>query len=279
MPQLRKRQLLKASPKSAKSVPQTSTVETDQKFSTINIDVRSCFVCRKDTSIFSENLLKINTAHSDTPVLKYIEKFIGYPLVKHESFEKLIICKGCMTKIDEFDKAYITAKLVQIELRELLHASVQSIEAFKANETVLEDSTSHQYIVTDVDDNAATPYVPTNILEEVANNDNVKLEIEILDAEENLDESYQYDMDDANVECLEEYEIIEEQENLDEEYFESHLSDTEELLEEMHSKENDFDYGDCITMTCDLCNTDFKSVTSETQSARFVVTNPVPSHI
>lgn len=262
MPQLRKRQTaLKASPKSPKSVPQTSTVEseTDPKFSTINIDVRSCFVCQKDTSIFSENLFKINTAHSDTPILKYIEKFLGYPVVKHESFEKMIICKCCMSKIDEFDKAYVTAKLVQIELREMLHASVQSIEAFKfkPNPSAL-DSKSLRYVVTDVDDSQTNAYVQSNVLEEVVNNDNIKLEIEILEAEENLDETYQYDMDDANVECLEEYEIIEEPENIEGEYYEEHVTDMEELTEEIHSKENDFDYGDCITMTCDLCNTNFK---------------------
>lgn len=99
MPQLRRK------PKESPTVAVTETsMETDPKFSTINIDVRSCFVCRKDTSIFSENLFKINTKHSDTPVLKYIDKFLGYTLVKDESFERLIICKCCMTKIDEFDK-------------------------------------------------------------------------------------------------------------------------------------------------------------------------------
>lgn len=183
-----------------------------------------------------------------------------------------------MTKIDEFDKAYITAKVVQIELKELLLASVQhqSIGSFKRNPIAFEDSQPVRYIVSDVnnDDNQTTSYVQTNIVEEVISNEDVKLEIEILGSEENIDESYQYEMDDANVECLEEYEIIEEQENLDEEYFESHLSDTEELLEEMHSKENDFDYGDCITMTCDLCNTNFKRY----NFARFTELNYKPIH-
>lgn len=232
-----------------------SIVETtDPKFSTINIDVRSCFICRKDTSIFSENLFKINTKHSDTPVLKYIDKFLGYTLVKDESFEKLIICKCCMTKVDEFDKAYKTAKLVQNELKELLYVSVQNI---KVTPTALNVSTPIRYIVTDVDDDPST-YVQNNALDELSNNEDVKLEIEILDTEDNFDETYNYDMDESKIECLEEYEIIEEQEDLEEEYFESHLSDTEELLEEVHLKANDFDYGDCITMTCDLCNTNFK---------------------
>lgn len=246
MPQLRKRQPNKDSPKDQK-IP---IVEGDQKFSTINIDVRSCFVCRKDTSIFSENLFKINTKHSDTPVLKYIDKFLGYTLVKDESFEKLIICKGCMTKIDEFDKAYKTAKLVQNELKELLYVSVQSI---KVTPTTFDVPTPIKYTVTDVVDDQST-YIQNNIVDELFQNEDVKLEIEILDTDENLDEAYNYDMDESNVECLEEYEIIEEQENLDEEYFESHLSDTEEV----HLATNDFDYGDCITMTCDICNMNFK---------------------
>lgn len=233
-----------------------SIVETDPKFSTINIDVRSCFICRKDTSIFSENLFKINTTFSDTPVLKYIDKFLGYTLVKDESFEKLIICKCCMTKVDEFDKAYKTAKLVQNELKELLYVSVQSMkDDTPAAPTAVGPPV--RYIVTDVDDDQST-YTQTNILDELCTNEDVKLEIEILDTEENFDDGYQYDMDDSKIECLEEYEIIEEQENLDEEYFESHLSDTEELLDEVHLKANNFDYGDCITMTCDLCNTNFK---------------------
>lgn len=250
MPQLRKRQLNRASPK---SVPKISIDETDPKFSTINIDVRSCFICRNDTSIFSENLFKINTKHSDTPVLKYIDKFLGYTLVKDESFEKLIICNRCMTKIDEFDKAYKTAKFVQNELKELLHVSVQSI---KATPVTYEVTAPVKYIVTDLEDDH-TKYVHTNIVDELSNNEDVKLEIEILDQEE---ETYNYEMDESNVECLEEYEIIEEQEqeNLDEEYFESHLSDTEEVSDDVNVKSNDFDFGDCITMTCDLCNTNFK---------------------
>lgn len=247
MPQLRKRQSNKGSPK---PVPTDLIVETDPKFSTINIDVRSCFICRKDTSIFCENLFKINTKFSDTPVLKYIDKFLGYALVKDESFEKLIICKCCMSKIDEFDKAYKTAKLVQNELKELLYVSVQSINRATIPLAI---PTPVKYIVTDVDDDQST-YVHSNILEEFSNNEDVKLEIEILDTEENLEETYNYDMDDSKIECLEEYEIIEEQENLDEDFFESHLSDAEEV----HLKSNDFDFGDCITMACDICNTNFK---------------------
>lgn len=248
MPQLRKRQPNKESPK----VPKISIEESDPKLSTINIDVRSCFVCRNDTSIFSENLFKINTKHSDTPVLKYIDKFLGYTLIKDESFEKLIICKCCMTKIDEFDKAYKTAKLVQNELKELLYVSVQFI---KSKSTKSEVPTSVKYIINDLVEDQST-YVQSNVVDELSNNEDVKLEIEILEqTEENLDEAYNYDdMDGSNIECLEEYEIIEEQENLEEEYFESHLSDSEDI----HLTTNDFDYGDSITMTCDLCNTNFK---------------------
>lgn len=237
----------------------SSIVETlDPKLSTINIDVRSCFVCRNDTSIFSENLFKINTKHSDTPVLKYIDKFLGYTLVKDESFEKLIICKCCMTKIDEFDKAYKTAKLVQNELKEMLYVSVQSM---KVNTTAFTAPTPIKYIVTDVEEDPSTYNIQSNhLMNEMSNNEDVKLEIEILDQEEeNMYDEYNYDMDESNIECLEEYEIIEEgQEQLDDDYFESHLIDTEEVSEEGQVKGNDFDYGDCITMTCDLCNTNFK---------------------
>lgn len=254
MPQLRKRQTTKGSPKSLAS---NQTVETDPKFSTINIDVRSCFVCRNDTSIFCENLFKINTKYSDTPVLKYIDKFLGYTLVKDESFEKLIICKCCITKIDEFDKAYKTAKLVQNELKELLYVSVQSI---KLTSIPLDVPAPVKYIVTDIDDDQSA-YVQTNIVDELSHNEDVKLEIEILDTEENLEETYSYDMeqmDESKIECLDEYEIIEEQDDLDEQLFESHLSDTEEVSEEVHLKSNEFDFGDCITMACDICNVSFK---------------------
>lgn len=92
----------------------------------------------------------------------------------------------------------------------------------------------------------------------MSNNEDVKLEIEILDTEDNLEETYCYDMDDSKIECLEEYEIIEEQDEMDDQIFESHLSDMEEVSEEVHLKPNDFDFGDCITMACDICNLSFK---------------------
>lgn len=168
-----------------------------------------------------------------------------------------------MTKIDEFDKAYKTAKLVQNELKELLYVSVQSLKVIPKVPKALnvpntsDESSPIRYIVTDMEDEQAT-YGQNNIQDETSNNEDVKLEIEILDDEDNFDEAYNYDMDER-IECLEEYEIIqEEQEDLGQEYFESHLSDTEEVLDEVHLRANDFDFGDCVTMTCDLCNTNFK---------------------
>lgn len=229
MPQLRKRQ----------TPPKNSVNE-----------VRNCFICRKDTSIFCENLFKIKTKHSDTAVLKYIDKFLGYTLVKDESFKDLIICKCCMTKIDEFDKAYKTAKLVQNELKELLYVSVQSIKI-----TSIPISTEFVMKI-DADDDQQT-YSPADVqTEELIDNDDVKLEIEILDTDENYDETetYIFDMDDSKIECLDEYQMIEERIRDDEEFFESCISDSEEI----HLKSEEFDFGDCITMTCDICNTSFK---------------------
>lgn len=143
---------------------------------------------------------------------------------------------------------------MQNELKELLYVAVQSIKVRPSN---IVETKAIKYIVTDVEDDQ-TGYVQNSELEEMVSSEDVKLEIEILDEEENIDdETYNYEMVDSNVECLEGYEIIEEQENLEEEYYESHLTE-EEVPEEVHLKENDFDYADCITMTCDLCNTNFK---------------------
>lgn len=104
----------------------------ERKLSVINtessnesVQDHNCFVCNAESKLFAEHLMEIKSEHSQTSVCDLIKQFLGDDAV-HRSIEVELfqnsthICSECISRINEYDLACVTAERIGNELRELL---------------------------------------------------------------------------------------------------------------------------------------------------------------
>lgn len=79
-----------------------------------------CFVCAVVTNIYCKDVKSLRSKHSDTNILTYLEKFVGYDLSDNLNRSLSVVCQNCMIKIDEYDELYTNAMTLEDNLRTIL---------------------------------------------------------------------------------------------------------------------------------------------------------------
>lgn len=83
-----------------------------------------CNICDTASFFYCKNITKLRSKHSDTLICDFIKKFLGSELSEQREVELLnadgVVCAECLSKIDEYDLACVTAERVEKELREVL---------------------------------------------------------------------------------------------------------------------------------------------------------------
>lgn len=96
------------------------------------MDPQICYICAVTSVFYSRNLFKTKSKHSETRIYDFICKFLGKSpsglrLTATNNDNDNCVCIECLSKIDEYDLASITARRVEAELRDLLLHAESSI--------------------------------------------------------------------------------------------------------------------------------------------------------
>lgn len=92
----------------------------------VTMEPQNCYICNAMSVFYTRNLFKTKSKYSETRLCEFIRKFLGnYPSERELASDdggdnENCVCMECLNKIDEYDLASITAKRVEIELRDLL---------------------------------------------------------------------------------------------------------------------------------------------------------------
>lgn len=92
----------------------------------------NCFICDAATKFSNKNIFTLFTKHSQTPIYKYLEKFLNiniYSSISEESY----VCEECLIKLDDYDLASQTTIAYEKEFTRLLG---------RTHSNVLQDTTS-----------------------------------------------------------------------------------------------------------------------------------------
>lgn len=84
-----------------------------------------CYICRTKSPFYCPNILIQTSRHTDTPIIKFLEKFSGQGIfdTSDKTLINQVICEDCLLKINEYDLACMTAQNIENELRSLINLS------------------------------------------------------------------------------------------------------------------------------------------------------------
>lgn len=90
------------------------------------MDALDCYICNTTSLFYSVNLFKTKSKYSETRICEFIRTFLGDYSSKRQCETINInendhcVCVECLSKIDEYDLAIMTAKRVEAEMRDIL---------------------------------------------------------------------------------------------------------------------------------------------------------------
>lgn len=87
----------------------------------INID--SCIVCNNVTNLYEQNVGELRSQHSDTRICDLIQRCLGASKLSRNIdtvSNYPCICCDCISKLNEYDLAWVTAEHVGYELQQML---------------------------------------------------------------------------------------------------------------------------------------------------------------
>lgn len=116
------------------------------------INIVSCIVCNSETKLYEQNIGESMSQHSGARICDLIQRCLGASKL-HRNIDDdsygLCICYDCVSKLNEYDLACVTAERVAYELQQMLLQTDQLYvenDALKTNKiqtrrnTMLEDS-------------------------------------------------------------------------------------------------------------------------------------------
>lgn len=114
---------------------ESSQIRMDQ------INIVSCIVCNSETKLYEQNIGELMSQHSETRLCDLIQRCLGTSNIRRNIDDEshcLCICYDCVSKLNEYDLAYVTAERVAYELQQMLLQTDQLYvdnenDALKAN--------------------------------------------------------------------------------------------------------------------------------------------------
>lgn len=103
------------------------------------IDIVSCIVCNGVTKLYEQNIGELMSQHTGTRISDLIQRCLGtsklHRNIDDESYY-LATCYDCVSKLNEYDLACLTAERVAYELQQML---LQTDELYARNDIVKTD--------------------------------------------------------------------------------------------------------------------------------------------
>lgn len=106
-------------------VNESEMIVTNVELSDKIVQDHTCFICNAESKLFDQSIIEIKSEHSQTSVCDLIMRFLGnvelHRNIEDELFQNgAHICSECISRINDYDLACITAERVGNELRELV---------------------------------------------------------------------------------------------------------------------------------------------------------------
>lgn len=101
-----------------------------------------CYICFKKLEFFQPNISTQNASYTETPIKTYLEQFAKqFPLTENEDkLNEIIVCEECLSKINDYDLACLTARNIENDLCDMLKKTKEIIIKQEIKE-------EHEYII------------------------------------------------------------------------------------------------------------------------------------
>lgn len=88
----------------------------------LNMEKSTCFVCRKRSKWFYENILYLRTKHSERTITAVMKTILGETSVLVCS-NPAAMCFKCVSRINEYDEAYEKMQIMEREFKSMLRVN------------------------------------------------------------------------------------------------------------------------------------------------------------
>lgn len=88
------------------------------------IDKHYCIVCNSTSELHDKSITELKSEHSETSICDLIQRCLGASKLHRDLVDEsschIRICQDCISKLNEYDLAYVTAECVANQLQQML---------------------------------------------------------------------------------------------------------------------------------------------------------------